>query len=255
MTFFQQLAALNLVGTLNFSVTKVGDKMTVSVRLDNPSCGDAARNQIRPLTSTGTPVELDAGWFDAITKPMQSASGLMVDMETHQKSLDKARQDSAMNKSNGTKSTTPTPASSAASTPAKPTTTVISAVDKKTQVYMDAMQKVDKLREEGRYMDALSELPKSKDYPNNKILEKRRTWLANMAMGGVLIPDPWPIDPATEKPAAATATPETPAPAPAPTVEAGPVATDNPADAPDESADDDKEPEENLDSPLVEETI
>ena len=36
---------------------------------------DEAQNQIVPLTVTGTPQELDAGFLQTVTRPMQKASG------------------------------------------------------------------------------------------------------------------------------------------------------------------------------------
>ena len=41
---------------------------------------DEAQNQIVPLTVTETPQELDAGFLQTVTRPIQKASGLIANM-------------------------------------------------------------------------------------------------------------------------------------------------------------------------------
>lgn len=54
---------------------------SIGQALNNEQCGDDARKLIPPLNLRGTTDELDNGFFERITTPMQIASGLMVDME------------------------------------------------------------------------------------------------------------------------------------------------------------------------------
>jgi PRTRC genetic system protein E len=53
---------------------------------------------IPPLNLRGTAEELDNGFFDSVATPLQTASGLMVDMENFMKQLEEARKRSAMEK-------------------------------------------------------------------------------------------------------------------------------------------------------------
>lgn len=89
---------MGLTGTLKLSVTTDGDRQTVMVSLDNKGCGDEARKSILPVKLVGTWKELDEGFFDQITAPMQEVSGLQVNMEKHLKSVEEAKKASAMAK-------------------------------------------------------------------------------------------------------------------------------------------------------------
>ena len=97
--FFRQLANLNLTGDLQITLRPTTDNSFVlSILLNNEQCGDEARNLIPPLNLRGTAEELDNGFFESISTPLQTASGLMVDMESFMKSLEEAKKKSAMEK-------------------------------------------------------------------------------------------------------------------------------------------------------------
>ena len=95
--FFNQIAQLNITGVLQLNITKgTENNLVVSVILQNEGCGDSAKNLIPPLNLRGTAEELDEGFFHQITIPIQTASGLMVDMESFMKQLEEAKKQSAV---------------------------------------------------------------------------------------------------------------------------------------------------------------
>ena len=97
--FFRQLANMNLTGDLQITLRPTtNNSFVLSVLLNNEQCGDEARKLIPPLNLRGTAEELDNGFFESISTPLQTASGLMVDMENFMKQLEEAKKKSAMEK-------------------------------------------------------------------------------------------------------------------------------------------------------------
>ncbi len=105
--FFNQIAQLGVAGDFHLTIAKGAENnLIVSVMLQNKQCGDTAKNIIPPLTLRGTAEELDNGFFENITTPIQTASGLMVDMEAFMKQLEEAKKQSAMEKEKADKQKT-----------------------------------------------------------------------------------------------------------------------------------------------------
>jgi PRTRC genetic system protein E len=97
--FFNQIAQLDFTGVLKLNISKGAENnLIVSVILNNEQCGDKAKNLIPPLTFNATPQEFDDGFFEQITAPIQTVSGLMVDMEKFLKQLEEVKKQSAMEK-------------------------------------------------------------------------------------------------------------------------------------------------------------
>ena len=97
--FFRQLANMNLTGDLQITFRATTENSFVlSVLLNNEQCGDEARKLIPPFNLRGTAEELDNGFFETISIPLQTASGLVVDMESFMKQLGEAKKKSAMEK-------------------------------------------------------------------------------------------------------------------------------------------------------------
>ncbi|UKB78566.1 PRTRC system protein E [Chryseobacterium sp. MEBOG07] len=146
INFFSQLAQMNLTGDLQITIRQgTEDNWIVAVLLQNNTCGDDAKNIIPPLTLRGTAEELDNGFFENITAPIQSASGLMVGMESFMKQLEEAKKHSAMEKEKADREKKEK-----------------EAKDKK---YNDALQKAEQLEKEGKFKDAWTALPKTSEYP------------------------------------------------------------------------------------------
>ena len=144
--FFRQLAKLNLVGDLQIILRPTEDNSFVlSVLLNNEQCGDEARKLIPPLNLRGTAEELDNGFFESISTPLQTASGLMVDMESFIKQVEEAKKKSAMEKEKSDKEK--------------------KEKEAKEKKYKDALLKAEELEKEGKYKDAWTALPKASEHP------------------------------------------------------------------------------------------
>ena len=144
--FFRQLAHLNLTGDLQLLLKPTTDNSFVlSVLLNNEQCGDEARKIIPPFNLRGTAEELDNGFFESIFTPLQTSSGLMVDMENFMKQLEETKKKSAMEKEKQDKEK--------------------KEKEAKEKKYNVALQKAEELEKEGRYKEAWSSLPKVSEYP------------------------------------------------------------------------------------------
>jgi PRTRC genetic system protein E len=145
--FFRQIAKLDLTGDLQITLRPTGENSFVlSVLLNNEQCGDQARKLIPPLNLRGTAEEIDNGFFETISAPLQTASGLMVDMECFVKQLEEAKKQSAMEKDKADK--------------------VKKEKEAKDKKYNDALQKAEELEKEGKYKEAWSALPRASEHPD-----------------------------------------------------------------------------------------
>lgn len=143
--FFRQIAKLDLTGDLQIVLRQTTDNSFVlSALLNNEQCGDEARKMIPPLNLRGTAEELDNGFFESISTPLQTASGLMVDMEAFMKQVEEARKKSVMEKEKTDKENKER-----------------EAKDKK---YKECLQKAQELEKEGKYKEAWTALPKISDF-------------------------------------------------------------------------------------------
>ena len=97
--FFRQIAKMGVTGDLQITLRPTTENsFVISVLLNNDGCGDEARRLIPPLNLRGTAEDLDNGFFESISAPLQTASGLMVDMESFMKQLEEVKKQSAMEK-------------------------------------------------------------------------------------------------------------------------------------------------------------
>lgn len=158
--FFRQLAELDITGTLQLIIAKGEEgNYIVSTILDNEQCGDKAKNLIPPFNLRATPEELDREYFDRITTPIQTVSGVMVEMEAFLKQVEQAKAQSAMVKGKAEKERKET--------------------DVKDKKYKDAMAKVDELDKAGKPKDAWMKLPNPSEFPEwAEVIRKRRSELS-----------------------------------------------------------------------------
>ena len=75
---------------LTLVIRKANGQLTVATLPKSNGLKDEAQNQIIPLTVTGTPQELDAEFLQAVTRPIQKASGLIANMAQFEAQADKA---------------------------------------------------------------------------------------------------------------------------------------------------------------------
>jgi len=153
--FFRQIAQMEMNSKLMLTITKATEhKIIVSILIENDSCGDKAKNIIPPLNLKGTPEELDEGFFSHIKKPVQTASGLLSNMENFMKQVELAQTHSAMEKEKSAKEH--------------------KDKESKNRKYNEAMVKADALEREGKYKEAWSALPKIGDYPEHSEAIKKK---------------------------------------------------------------------------------
>ena len=159
--FFNQIAQMGITGDLQLTISKgIENNLIVSIILQNEQCGDNAKQLIPPLNLRGTAEELDEGFFQQITTPLQTASGLMVNMEAFMKQLEEAKKQSAMEKEKGEKEKKEQ-----------------EAKDKK---FKEGMAKADELEKEGKFRDAWMKVPEITDYPEKADeIRKRKSELSN----------------------------------------------------------------------------
>ncbi|MGN7706881.1 prtrc system protein e [Chryseobacterium sp. 22543] len=152
--FFRQIAQMNINGNLVITIAKEDNIFIVSSFLQNNTCSDQAKDIIPPYNLRGTPEELDMGYFEKATTPLQTASGLVDNMEVFTKQLEEARRKSAMEKEKTDKEKLEKEAS-----------------EKK---YRNAMLKADTFEKDQRYRDAWTALPKTSDYPEYADVIRKR---------------------------------------------------------------------------------
>ncbi|PZP42058.1 MAG: prtrc system protein e [Pseudopedobacter saltans] len=159
--FFNQIQQLDFTGVLQLNISKGAENnLVVSVLLNNDGCGDSAKNLIAPLTFNATPQAFDEGFFEQIKAPIQTVSGVMVDMEKFLKQMEEVKKQSAMDKTHTDK--------------AKPL-----QMDKDKK-YWDALRKSEELEKQGKYRAAWSALPEPSALQEKQATEvrKRRSLLA-----------------------------------------------------------------------------
>mgnify|MGYP001075621571 FL=1 len=159
--FFNQIQQLDFTGVLQLNISKGAENnLIVSVLLNNEQCGDNAKNLIPPLTFNATPQEFDEGFFQQISAPIQTISGVMVDMDKFLKQMEIVKQQSAMEKEKTEKAKKEK-----------------EAKDKKLK---DGMAKADELEKEGKFREAWMKVPDIAEFPEKADeIRKRKTSLSD----------------------------------------------------------------------------
>ena len=159
--FFNQITQLDFTGNLQLTIAKgAGNNLIVSLMIQNEQCGDNAKQLIPPLNLRGTAEELDEGFFQQITTPIQTASGLMVDMEAFMKQLEEAKKQSAIEKEKADKQK--------------------KEQEVKDKKFKDGMTKADELEKEGKFREAWMKVPDITEFPEKADeIRKRKITLSN----------------------------------------------------------------------------
>lgn len=90
---------------LTLVIRKANGQLTVSTLPKSNTLKDEAQNHIVPLTVSGLPEELDAGFLQTVARPIQKASGLITNMARFEAQADKAASDSKAAKEQKAKET------------------------------------------------------------------------------------------------------------------------------------------------------
>ncbi len=153
--FFNQIQQLDFTGVLQLNISKGAENnLIVSVMLNNDGCGDNAKNLIPPFIFNATPQEFDEGFIQQITKPIQTVSGVMVDMEKFLKQLEEVKMHSAMQKPHTDKAKT--------------------VLNDKEKKYSEALRKSEELEKQDKYRAAWSALPNPSTLNEEQAAEVRK---------------------------------------------------------------------------------
>lgn len=155
--FFTQInQMMNQSVDITMVIRKSATGMTVSVLPKSNGLKDEAQNRIVPLTLSGLPEELDAGFIGAISKPIQKVSGLLTNMVEFEKQVDKAAADSKAAKDQKAKET--------------------KEEKEKREKYEKHMKKAEELIAAKKHKDAIATLGQAKLYAteqNKKTVEEK----------------------------------------------------------------------------------
>lgn len=93
--FFKELFETMTSGVdVTIVVVKKDEKLTVSLFPKKKDLKDDAQRNLQPIVLSGTPDELDSGFFVSVKKPLQSSSNLIINMKEFETSLEKTKANS-----------------------------------------------------------------------------------------------------------------------------------------------------------------
>ncbi|AYL94382.1 PRTRC system protein E [Mucilaginibacter celer] len=173
--FFQQIAGLGFNGNylLNIHQDETGVQ-TVSVVLKK----EKAVNGLPPMIFKATAEELDERFFEELAKPVKQTAGLITNIESYQKELEKAKKNAKPDKDKTAKAN---PAEQEEDdkddendlfTPPEDDK---QAKAEKKRLYDETMEKVKELAQHTKYAEALANLPDVADYPDKaEAIEAKR---------------------------------------------------------------------------------
>ena len=168
--FFTQFNQL-MAGSVDITmvIRKSATGMTVSVLPKSNGLKDEARNHIVPLTLSGTPEELDGGFFQTIARPVRKVSGLLTNMAEFEKRADKAASESRAAKEAKAKETR--------------------EEKEKREKYERLVKKADELAAAGNHKEAVTVLGQAKAYANpqqtKEIEDKIKAQTAELSKGSL----------------------------------------------------------------------
>lgn len=146
--FFQSINTMMTAGTdLSINIRKVGEQLVVSTLPRNNNLKDEAQSYLIPLMVTGTPMELDAGFLQAIQQPIQKSGGLLINLEQFEK---QAAATAAKTKSEKPKADKEA-----------------NEAREKRENYDKCLKKADELTAVKRYSEALTYLKQAKTFANS----------------------------------------------------------------------------------------
>lgn len=137
---------------LTIVIRKANGQLTVATLPKSNGLKDEAQNQIVPLTVTGTPQELDAGFLQTVTRPIQKASGLIANMAQFEAQADKAAANSKAAKEAKSKES--------------------KEEREKREKYEKLMKKAEEMTTAKNYREALNLLGQAKSHANEAQLKE-----------------------------------------------------------------------------------
>jgi PRTRC genetic system protein E len=171
--FFEQVAGLKIDGNLLINITTdKNDLMTVSVLLNKAGT-------IPPMVFTALSHELDEAFFEKLAEPVKQTKGLISNLETYKKELDKAKKQPAKD---GKTATAPAGTTDEVDEDDNETGDLFSqqaddaqAKAGKKQYVDDQLFKAKELAKQMKYVEALAALPDPGEYAEQaELIQARR---------------------------------------------------------------------------------
>lgn len=178
--FFEQVAGLQINGNLllNIHHDETG-VITVSAVLKKGNITATAGNSLPPMLFKGTATELDEGFFEQLAQPVKLTVGLISNLETYQKELEKVKKNAKTDKSKTDK-----PAANETDDDDReeeennlftPVADDKEAKAEKKRLFDEAMDRVKELAKQMKYTEALAQLPDPAEYPDKaELLASKR---------------------------------------------------------------------------------
>jgi PRTRC genetic system protein E len=178
--FFQQIAGLGFNGNflLNIHQDETGVQ-TVSVILKKGNITATAGNSLPPMLFKATAEELDEGFFEQLAQPVKQTAGIISNLETYQKELERAKKNGKADKDKAAKATTPEQEDEDEqeedSNLFTPKEDDKQAKAEKKRLYDEAIDKAKELAKQMKYAEAFAQLPDPADYPDKaEAIEAKR---------------------------------------------------------------------------------
>jgi PRTRC genetic system protein E len=171
--FFEQVAGLKIDGNLLINInTDKNGLMTVSAMLSKAG-------NIPPMVFTALAHELDEAFFDKLTEPVKQTKGLITNLDSYKKELDKAKKQPAKD---GKATAAATTNDDDDDDDNGNTGDLFSQLQDDTQAkaerkqYVDeALLKAKELAKQMKYVEALAQLPDPADYSEQaELIEAKR---------------------------------------------------------------------------------
>jgi len=171
--FFQNLALLHLQGNLSLTIGMHSAETACVSIVFTPHQNESTSSSIIPLLIKGSYEELDKGFFQAITSPLQQSCELQTNMAQHQQSLReaKAKLEASKTKPKAApamqKDTQDHQEQQDQDQQQEQTPTRLHP-EQKRKAYEQAMKKIEELNASMKYAQALELLPLVADYPEKE---------------------------------------------------------------------------------------
>ncbi|OKS84497.1 PRTRC system protein E [Mucilaginibacter polytrichastri] len=168
--FFENIAAMNVPGNWKLTIhTDEQGQFTVSALFTALHHADNATKAIPPMLLKGTATEMDEGFFETITQPVQQTAGLYNNLNAYHKELEKARVASKMVQDKKNK-TNPKPKAETGGDETEENDDIEVSEpqpnkEELKKAYTEAMQKITELNAACKYAEAIAILPSPEDYP------------------------------------------------------------------------------------------
>lgn len=171
--FFETINAMNVPGNWKLTLhTDEQGQFTVSALFTALHNADNATKAIPPMLLKGTAAELDEGFFETITQPVQQTAGLYNNLNDYHKELEKARVASKMVQDKKSK-TAPKPKTETAEANEEENDNIEVGEpqpnkEEMKKAYTEAMKKISELNAACKYAEAIELLPAVTDYPEKE---------------------------------------------------------------------------------------